>query len=70
MDKLCSTCGLLPPTRCARTNNFKCRCPRVHVKVRNAFALHASMRKAVKFKDKRLPRGGQTNRQRQYVEEE
>lgn len=38
-------------------------------KRRNAFALHASRRTAVKFKDRRQPRGGARNLQREYREE-
>lgn len=40
------------------------------VRVRNAFALHASMRKAVPFKDKRAPKGGARNKQAEYREED
>jgi len=42
---------------------------RKHVKVRNAFALHATRRKAVKFKHKTEPRKGARNLQRDYREE-
>jgi len=37
--------------------------------MRNPFGLHASLRKAVRFKDRRMPRGGARNRQREYREE-
>lgn len=40
------------------------------VKVRNAFALHASMRKSVVFKDKRAPKGGSRNKQAEYRDED
>lgn len=40
------------------------------LKHRNPFGLHASMRKAVKFKDKRVPRGGAKNKQAEYREED
>lgn len=39
------------------------------LKTRNPFGLHASMRKSVKFKDKREPKGGAKNKQREYQEE-
>jgi hypothetical protein len=39
-------------------------------KLRNPFALHASMRRSVKFKDKRIDKGGQRNQQRELKEEE
>ncbi len=43
---------------------------KIKLKVRrNPFALHASTRKAVKFKDRRAEKGGQKNKQREYLEE-
>lgn len=39
-------------------------------KVRNAFALHASKRPAVVMKDRRAPRGGAKNIQRDHKDEE
>ena len=40
-----------------------------HPKVRNAFALHATSRKAGPMHDRRKERGGQKNKQREYLEE-
>lgn len=40
------------------------------VKPRNPYALHAKQRKAVVFKDKRQPKGGQKNTQAEYLEED
>ena len=40
-----------------------------HPKVRNAFALHASSRKAGYMHDRRKERGGQKNKQREYLSE-
>ena len=37
--------------------------------IRNPFALHASRRKATRFKDRRAPRGGDRNKQREYQSE-
>jgi len=37
-------------------------------KVRNAFALHATSRKAGPMHDRRKERGGAKNKQREYVE--
>ncbi len=45
----------------------RCTCDARNL-VRNAFALHASMRKSNKFKDRREPRGGSTNNQRNYLD--
>lgn len=39
-----------------------------HPKVRNAFALHATSRKAGYMKDRRAERGGARNKQREYLE--
>lgn len=36
------------------------------LKLRNPYALHALQRKALGLKDKRAPRGGMTNEQRDY----
>lgn len=40
------------------------------VKVRNAFALHAKQRKAGYMKDRRDERGGQKNKQREYLDKD
>lgn len=44
-----------------------CNCSS-RVEVRNPFALHASQRKATKFKDRRERRGGARNHQRDYLD--
>lgn len=49
-----------------KRNSFTVEAP----KPRNPFALHASQRRAAKFKDRREERGGARNRQRDYREEE
>lgn len=61
-------------TNCTDTHKDRgvCDCPchlKTHPKVRNAFALHATMRKAVRFKHKTEPRKGARNLQRDYKEE-
>lgn len=42
---------------------------RKHVQVRNAFALHATSRKAGYMKHRNTPRGGAKNKQREYLED-
>jgi len=54
-------------------DNCVCDCPchlTKHPKVRNAFALHAKQRRAGYMKDKRTPRAGQKNKQREYLDED
>jgi hypothetical protein len=68
--KLCDKClGNINASK--KTRNLRidiCTCKQAGV--RNAFALHAKMRRAGYMKDRREPRGGTRNKQAEYRDED